>query len=58
MPLTGWFFLVLAIVLVVGGLLILRDNARNSSIPEDKLEAVRKRKAEMEAKDKAEEDDW
>ncbi|WP_166264686.1 DUF2897 family protein [Marinobacter caseinilyticus] len=56
MPVIGWFFLVLALCLIVGSLLILRDNANSMRIPKDKMEKILKRKAEMEARDKAEED--
>ncbi|MCG7200190.1 DUF2897 family protein [Marinobacter pelagius] len=57
MPAIGWIILLLALALIVGSLMILRDSAHSTRIPEDKLEKIRKRKAEMEAKDKAEGND-
>lgn len=58
MPTIGWIFLLAAIALVLGNLLILRDSGRKMRIPEDKLEKIRKRKAELEAEEKAREDDF
>lgn len=58
MPLIGWIFLGVAVVLVVGGLMILRDNARDMHISEDKMERIRKRKEEMDARDEAEDKEW
>jgi hypothetical protein len=55
MPLIGWFFTILAIVLIVGGLFILRDNASWMPLDKDKLKKIRKRKEEVE---KEEKDDW
>lgn len=57
MPLTGWIIVLLALALIVGSLMLLRDSAHSTRIPEEKLEKIRKRKAEMEARDKAEGDD-
>lgn len=57
MPAIGWIILLIALALIVGSLMILRDSAHSTRIPEDKLEKIRKRKAEMEAKDKAEGND-
>lgn len=57
MPLTGWIIVLLALSLIVGSLMLLRDSAHSTRIPEEKLEKIRKRKAEMEARDKAEGDD-
>lgn len=57
MPAIGWIILLLALALIVGSLMILRDSAHSTRIPEDKLEKIRKRKAGMEAKDKAEGND-
>ncbi|WP_303289406.1 DUF2897 family protein [Marinobacter sp. SS5-14b] len=56
MPLIGWLFIVAAFALIVGSLLFLRDSA-NMKIPKDKLEKIRKRKAELEEEDK-EKEDW
>ncbi|MGF2736828.1 DUF2897 family protein [Marinobacter sp. DUT-1] len=56
MPLIGWIIVLLALALIVGSLMVLRDSA-HMRLPPEKLEKIRKRKAEMEEKDKAEGDD-
>ncbi|MFO7527338.1 MAG: DUF2897 family protein [Marinobacter sp.] len=56
MPLIGWIIILLALALIVGSLMVLRDSA-HMRLPPEKLEKIRKRKEEMEAKDKAEGDD-
>ncbi|MBE01799.1 DUF2897 family protein [Marinobacter lutaoensis] len=55
MPTIGWIILLLALGLIVGNLLLLRDSAR-TRLPPETLEKIRRRQAEMEARD-AEEDD-
>lgn len=50
LPLIGWGFIVLAVGMIVGSLMPLRDSAHSMRIPEDKMEKIRKRKAELEAK--------
>lgn len=57
MPMIGWIFILAALGLVLGSLFMLRDSGRKMYIPEDKLEKVRKRKAELEAEEKKE-DQW
>src|SRR5690554_690974 len=57
MPAIGWIFILLAFGLVIGSLLLLRDSS-NMKIPEHKLEKIRKRKAELDEKEKQEKDDW
>lgn len=57
MPLIGWLFIFAAFAMIVGSLLLLRDGA-NMKIPKEKLEKIRQRKAEQEAKDKKEGDSW
>ncbi|MCM0613796.1 DUF2897 family protein [Marinobacter sediminum] len=57
MPLIGWIFLILAVVLVLGSLIILRDSANSMKISPEKMEKIKKRKAELEAEEKAE-DEW
>jgi hypothetical protein len=57
MPTIGWVFLALAFALVLGSLFMLRDSADKMKISEEKMEKIRKRKAEVEAREKAEEDD-
>ncbi|MFV8571151.1 DUF2897 family protein [Marinobacter sp. SBS5] len=54
MPLIGWLFIFAAIGLVVGSLLLLRDSA-NMTIPEDKLEKIRARKAQLEKEEREKE---
>lgn len=53
MPVIGWVFLLLSVALVVGGLLMLKDSA-NMPISREKMARLKKRKAEMEAKDEKE----
>ncbi|MFP3978780.1 DUF2897 family protein [uncultured Marinobacter sp.] len=57
MPMIGWIFILAALGLILGSLFMLRDSARKMSIPKDKLEKVRKRKAELEAEEKKD-DQW
>ena len=60
MPLIGWLFILGALAMIVGSLLLLRDNA-NTKIPDDKLEKIRERKAQAELEDereKREKEDW
>jgi hypothetical protein len=57
MPMIGWLFILAAFAMIVGSLLLLRDGA-NMKIPKEKLEKIRQRKAEQDAKDKKEGDSW
>ncbi|SHK60254.1 Protein of unknown function [Marinobacter antarcticus] len=57
MPVIGWVFLLAAVTLIVGGLVILRNSANSGHIPKDKMDKIRKRKAELEAQEKAD-DQW
>ncbi len=50
MPFIGWVFLVLSLCLILGSLFMLRDSKMH--IPPEKLEKIRKRKAELEAEEK------
>ncbi|MDX1757498.1 MAG: DUF2897 family protein [Marinobacter sp.] len=54
MPIIGWVILLLALAMIVGSLLLLRDSAHSMKIPEDKLEKIRKRKAELDAEEEEE----
>ncbi|MCK7544741.1 DUF2897 family protein [Marinobacter bryozoorum] len=56
MPTIGWVFLLLAIALVVGSLLMLKDSA-NMPISKEKMARIKKRKAEVEAQEKKEKED-
>lgn len=51
MPMIGWIFLLLALALVVGGLLMLRDSA-NMPISKEKMARIKKQKAENEEQDR------
>ncbi|MFL1405294.1 DUF2897 family protein [Marinobacter sp. M1N3S26] len=53
MPMIGWIFLLLALALVVGGLLMLRDSA-NMPISKEKMARIKKQKAENEEQDRKE----
>ncbi len=57
MPLIGWVFIVLAFALIVGSLVILRDSSNSMKISPEKMKKIRKRKVEVEAQEKAEEED-
>ncbi len=57
MPTIGWIFILAAIALVVGSLLMLRDSA-NMTISKEKMARIKQRKAEVEAEEKRERDDW
>lgn len=58
MSATGWVFLLGAAALVVGNLLILRNSARKMHIPKDKMDKIRARQKELEAQEKADDDQW
>lgn len=53
MPAIGWIFLALAAALILGSLFMLRDSAHSMRISEEKMEKIRKRKAELEAEEDA-----
>lgn len=57
MPTIGWIFLALAFALVLGSLFMLRDSGKSMGISEEKMKKIRKRKAEVEAQEKREEED-
>jgi len=52
MPMIGWIILLASLALILGNLVILRDTSNNMTLSGEKLEKVRKRKAEQEALDK------
>jgi len=56
MPVIGWVFVIVALALIVGGLMILRDSAHSMKISDEKMAKIRKRKAELEAQEKADDD--
>lgn len=53
MPMIGWLFILLAVALVVGSLLMLRDSA-NMPLSDEKREKIRQRQAELEAEEEKE----
>jgi len=53
MPMIGWVFLLLAVALVAGSLLMLKDSA-NMPLSDEKREKIRKRQAELEAEEEKE----
>lgn len=57
MPTIGWIFLILALALIVGGLMILRDSAHSMKISDEKMKKIRERQKELEAQDN-EDEDW
>lgn len=57
MPLIGWIFLILAVALVLGSLFMLRDSAHKMRISDEKMEKIRERKAEIEAEERAEDEE-
>ncbi len=54
MPAIGWVFIILALALIVGSLLILRDSAHSMKISDEKMKKIQARKAEIEAEESAE----
>lgn len=56
MPPIGWLFLLLAFALVIGSLFMLKDSA-NMPISREKMARIKKRKAELEEKERKEGDD-
>ncbi|MDG5500222.1 DUF2897 family protein [Marinobacter sp. BGYM27] len=58
MPIIGWVFVILAMVLIVGMLFILRDNAGSMKISKEKMKKIQARKAEVEAEEAAEDKEW
>ncbi|MGP4844409.1 DUF2897 family protein [Marinobacter sp. 1Y8] len=58
MPIIGWVFLILAVVLIVGMLFVLRNNAGSMKISKEKMKKIQARKAEVEAEEAAEDKEW
>ena len=55
MPLIGWIFLVLALGMILGNLFLLR-NSTNKPISGEKLDRIRRREQELEAKEKTDDE--
>ncbi|MCF5226522.1 DUF2897 family protein [Pseudomonas syringae] len=51
MPWYAWLILLVAIGLIVGGLMMLRDTAKKLPLTEEQLKRVHERNAQMDAKD-------
>ena len=58
MPLIGWIILLLALALIVGSLMLLRDSAHSMKISDEKMKKIQARKAEIEAEESAEDKEW
>ncbi|EDM47284.1 DUF2897 family protein [Marinobacter algicola] len=54
MPLIGWVIVLVAFALIVGSLMVLRDNANSMKISDEKMKKIQERKAEIEAEESAE----
>lgn len=52
MPAIGWLFLLFALALILGSLFMLRDSSNSMPLSREKMEKIRKRKAEVEAEEK------
>ncbi|SDS45583.1 Protein of unknown function [Halopseudomonas xinjiangensis] len=52
MPLIGWFFLLGAVGMIIGSLLVLRDTANKQPIDPEKMKRIKERQAELEAQEK------
>ena len=52
MPMIGWIVLLTSLTLILGSLFMLRDTSSTTGVSGEKLEKVRKRKAEQETLDK------
>lgn len=57
MPAVGWIFLIIALALILGSLMILRDSAHGTQVSDKKMKRILARKTEMEAREKAEDND-
>lgn len=58
MPAIGWIFIIVALALIVGSLVILRDSAHSTKISDEKMKKIQARKAEIEAEESAEDKEW
>lgn len=56
MPIIGWIFIIVAMTLIVGGLMFLRNSAHGTKFSDEKMKKIQARKAEMEAREKAGDD--
>ena len=52
MPMIGWIVLLTSLTLILGSLFMLRDTSNTVGVSGEKLEKVRKRRAEQETLDK------
>ena len=58
MPMMGWVALLASLALILGSLFMLRDTSATMTLSGEKLEKVRKRKAEQEAQDHRDQKGW
>jgi len=58
MPTIGWVILFLALALIVGSMMILRNSAHSMKISDEKMKKIQARKAEIEAEESAEDKEW
>lgn len=58
MPLIGWIILLVALALIVGSLMVLRDSAHSMKISDEKMKKIQARKAEIDAEESAEDKEW
>lgn len=57
MPVIGWIFIILAIGMIIGSLLLLRDTAHSMPISKETLEKAKGRQAKLEAEEKKDKSD-
>ncbi len=51
MPWYGWVVIVLAIGMIIGNIMLLKDSAKKPNLSEEQLKRIRKRNAELDAED-------
>ncbi|HET8800530.1 MAG TPA: DUF2897 family protein [Marinobacter sp.] len=56
MPTIGWIVIVVALGFILGGIMFLLKSANSMHISDEKMEKIRKRKAELEAREADDED--
>lgn len=51
---TGWFFIVIILATVIGGLYMLRKTANKMPIDDEQMKRIKERQAELEAQERRE----
>lgn len=51
---TGWFFIVIILATVIGGLYMLRKTANKMPIGDEQMKRIKERQAELEAQERRE----